>query len=127
MSRTWDTHSLAVLVRETFSSPGIYLERQCDRWNGESFIAWKPNTSAGFTDRTDLLRFISWPAKTPTGDAIRARLAGFPQEPTPPEPTPEGQLPDEVLAFGFGPETFQDEVDQRLFWDTNPVLQDGFS
>jgi hypothetical protein len=98
-------------VRDTFSRPGIYLERQYDRFNGESFIAWKPNTSAGFTDRTGLLRFISWPAKTPTGDAIRAWLAGFSQELTPPEPTPEGHLSDELLAFGFGPETFQDEVD----------------
>jgi hypothetical protein len=99
------------MKRDTFQASGIYLERQYDRWNGESFIAWKPNTSAGFNDRKDLLRFISWPAKTPTGDAIREWLAGFSSDPPEQEPAQKEQLTDELLAFGFGPETFQDEVD----------------
>jgi hypothetical protein len=70
-----------------FLVPGsVFIERQHDRWNGEGFIAWKPNTSRLFTDRKALLRFIAWPAKTPTGEAIREWLAGFDaQEPSTPQ------------------------------------------
>ena len=63
---------------QRFCRPGsIYIERQEDRWNGEGFIAWKPHISKCFTDRKALLRFIAWPAKTPTGDEIREWLKGF--------------------------------------------------
>jgi hypothetical protein len=66
-----------------------------------------------FTSRQDLLRFISWPAKTPTGDAIREWLKSFDApEPPPNAPQPTSLLSDELLATGFGPEAHAlDETD----------------
>jgi hypothetical protein len=96
---------------DRFKAPGLYIERQEDRWNGASFIAWKPHVSQGFTDRRALLRFIAWPVKTPTGDRIREWLNSFEKvaellpEPAKPELSPE------VLATGFGPECHLDETD----------------
>lgn len=92
-----------------FHVPGALLvERQVDRWNGESFIAWIPHTSRGFTDRKALLRFISWPVKTPTGDALREWLKGFDPivDHAPPahDQQAASSLSDELLATGWGPE-----------------------
>jgi hypothetical protein len=90
-----------------FTAPGCYIERQWDRWNGASFIAWKPHVSMICRDRKALLRFISWPAKTPTGDRIREWLDSFDQ-------APEPELRDtsaEIQATGFGPECHLDETD----------------
>ena len=94
---------------QRFLCPGaVFIERQVDRWNGESFIAWVPHVSTGFTDRKALLRFVNWPSKTPTGDAIREWLKGFDpvvdSEPSAPDPQPALLLSDELLATGFGPE-----------------------
>ena len=94
---------------QRFHVPGaLFIERQVDRWNGESFIVWIPHTSRGFTDRKALLRFISWPTKTFTGDAIREWLKGLDpivdHEPVTPDPQPTSLLSDELLATGFGPE-----------------------
>jgi len=36
-----------------------------------------------FTDRKALLKFVKWPPKTPTGDALREWLASFEQKPLP--------------------------------------------
>jgi len=95
-------------VQRYLCSGAVFIKRQVDRWNGESFIAWVPHISAGFTDRKALLRFISWPPKTPTGDAIREWLKGFDpvvdSEPSPPDPQPALLLSDELLATGWGPE-----------------------
>ena len=94
---------------QRFQVPGsLFIERQVDRWNGEGFIAWKPHTSMCFTDRKAMLRFISWPAKTPTGDAIREWLRSFDPVVDHETPTHDPQtvspLSDELLATGFGPE-----------------------
>lgn len=51
------------------------------RW----FVAWRPGTSQMFTDAKELLRWVKWPAKTPTGDALRDWLAQLP-----PAGPPEG-------------------------------------
>ena len=101
----------------------LFIERQVDRWGGESFIAWKPHTSRGFTDRKALLQFISWPAKTPTGDALREWLRGFDLivdlEPVTPDPQPTSLLSDELLATGFGPEVHAlDESDPNYLTRT---------
>jgi hypothetical protein len=102
--------------REKFEAPGCYIERQWDRWNGAMFIAWKPHRSQLFTDRRSLLRFVSWPAKTPTGDRLRAWLDSFEQEAPAeaPVPTADASISPEVLATGFGPECHLDEGDPNF-------------
>jgi hypothetical protein len=59
---------------ELFTAPGLRLQWQHDRWNGWRVIAWKPNASASFSEREALLKFIAWPASTPTGQLIRGWL-----------------------------------------------------
>lgn len=99
------------MKRDLFQAHGVYILRQWDRWNGASFIAWKPYVSVICADRKALLKFISWPPKTPTGDRIREWLNGFEQQaPTTTEAPPQ-QLSEEVLATGFGPECHLDESD----------------
>lgn len=95
---------------ERFKVTGLLVERQFDRWNGEFFIAWKPHVSQGFRDRKTLLKFIAWPVKTPTGDALREWLKGFDAEPEP-APACEGGISPEVAATGFGPECHLDKSD----------------
>ncbi len=102
---------------ETFVAPGVRLEWQHDRWNGWRVNAWKPNVSMTFTDRKALLKFISWPTKTPTGDLIRgwidgqiAQVTALSADDTEPAPT-ESALSPELLATGFGPEVFAGELD----------------
>lgn len=89
---------------EQFQAPGLLVYRQFDRWNGETFIAWKPHTSQGFKDRKALLRFIAWPTKTPTGDALREWLKGFDPEPPQSQPKASPGISPEIAATGFGPE-----------------------
>lgn len=86
-----------------FSGPTIRIESRRDH-NGRQFIAWKPHASMWFNDRKALLRWLGWPTKTPTGDALRAwlnELEAADQERQ--QPTPDGLSP-EVIATGFGPE-----------------------
>ncbi len=98
-----------------FTAPGLFIERQFDRWNGEGFIAWKPHVSQCFSDRKALLRFIAWPAKTPTGDAIREWLKSFvDHEPPADDPQPKSSLSPELQATGFGPECHLDESDPQF-------------
>lgn len=62
-------------ITDTFLARGLRVERRHDRWNGVSYMAWRPHVSMLFTDTKELLRFIGWPKKTPTGDALRAWLS----------------------------------------------------
>ena len=95
---------------DSFTAPGLLVTRQCDRWNGSLFIAWKPSVSMAFRERKALLKFVAWPAKTPTGDRFREWLASFEQQA--PEPAPDASdLSPDVLATGFGPECHLDETD----------------
>jgi len=111
---------------QRFHVPGaLFVERQVDRWGGESFIAWKPHTSSGFTDHKALLQFIAWPAKTPTGDALREWLKGFDPVADHGPPAHDLQaassLSDELLATGWGPEAHAlDESDPNHL--TRPVI-----
>jgi hypothetical protein len=82
-------------MTDTFTASGLRIERRHDRWNGTSYMAWRPHVSMLFTDTKEMLRFIGWPRKTPTGDALRAWLNGT-SEPAPTQPEPE--------ASGFGPD-----------------------
>ena len=42
-----------------------------------------------FTDHKDILRWVKWPSKTPTGDALREWLASFDEKPETPTPEPD--------------------------------------
>ena len=83
-------------MADTFTAGGLRIERRHDRWNGISYLAWKPHVSMLFTDTKELLAFIGWPRKTPTGDALREWLTG-----TNPPPPPDVPAAD---ASGFGPD-----------------------
>lgn len=97
-----------------FVAPGLFIERQKDG----TYIAWKPHVSVGCNGRKSLLRFIAWPAKTPTGDLIREWLNSF-EKPSATQPLTsqpaaqgsEGSLSQELLTTGFGPECHLDESD----------------
>lgn len=59
---------------QQFNAPGLKVTRTFDAWNGASYICWKPNCSRWFKSRKDALKFVAWPAKTPTGDRFREWL-----------------------------------------------------
>ena len=82
------------MAADVFLARGLRIERRHDRWNGTSYLAWKPHVSMLFTDTKELLAFVGWPKKTPTGDALRSWLNATP-EPGPAQPEPD--------ASGFGP------------------------
>lgn len=92
----------------------LWLERQWDRWNGEAFVCWKPNVSMLFTDRKALLKFIGWPRKTPTGDAIREWLDGFDDGTPVVAEQQQTSLDPDIQATGFGPECHLDEGDPNF-------------
>lgn len=91
-----------------------------DRWNGLSYIAWKPHVAMFFRNRKDLLRFCSWPTKTPTGDALRAWLNEVEARATTSESVTDAQLSAEIQATGFGPECHLDEADPN--YQTRTVI-----
>lgn len=64
------------------------------------------NSARLFTDHKALLRWVKWPSKTPTGDALREWLASFDQEPD--APAPELDMA-KIKAEGFGPEAHDDD------------------
>ena len=100
------------MKRERFERPGIWIETSKD-WDGRWFVAWQPNISQGFSDAETMLRWIRWPAKTPTGDALRSWLADLATADAKRggETTDAGLDMDEVKATGFGPEAHLDESD----------------
>lgn len=59
---------------ERFKAPGLWVERQRRKGEPTVYVAWKPHTSQGFAEPRDLLRWLKWPAGTPTGDALRQWL-----------------------------------------------------
>ena len=95
---------------DSFTAPGLLVTRQWDCWNGPLFIAWKPSVSMAFRERKALLRFVAWPAKTPTGDRFREWLNSFEQQ-APELATTAPELSPDVMATGFGPECHLDETD----------------
>ena len=69
---------------ERFFAPGLWVERQRRKGEPVVYVAWQPSVSQGFSDTAELLRWLKWPAGTPTGDALRQWL----KEPEP-EAAPE--------------------------------------
>ena len=82
-----------------FVRPGIWVESSRD-WNGRNYIAWKPHTSQGFSDRKALLRWMAWPPKTPTGDELRAWLDELEAAPA---PMPSAPVGDANVPASFDP------------------------
>jgi hypothetical protein len=62
------------MKRERFVAGGLWIERQQERGEAPVYVAWKPHVSQLFCDAKELLRWIKWPAGTPTGDALREWL-----------------------------------------------------
>lgn len=100
-------------IADTFRAPGLLVTRQWDRWNGALFIAWKPSVSMAFRERKELLKFVGWPPKTPTGDRFREWLNGFDNPLV--DAVAEGvEICSNTAAYletGFGPECHLDETD----------------
>ena len=65
---------------ERFCRQGIWVEAARDM-NGLSYVAWKPSASRWFSERKALLKWLAWPAKTPTGDELREWLNGLESSP----------------------------------------------
>lgn len=51
----------------------MWIESYRD-YNGRHYVAWRPHISRWFNDRKTLLKWLGWPVKTETGDALRAWL-----------------------------------------------------
>ena len=64
------------------------------------------NSARLFTEHKALLRWVKWPSKTPTGDALREWLASFEQKQD--APAPELDMA-QIKAEGFGPEAHDDD------------------
>ena len=77
------------MIRKRFVVPrSLYVERLHPK--DDVFVAWKPHVSMGFNDKASLLKFVSWPKGTPTGDAFREWLnppADVPEEVDPTKDT----------------------------------------
>ena len=115
---------LAVAMkRDAFAAKGLRIETSVD-WTSRWYVVWKPDVSIYCRTRKEVLKFASWPIKTPTGDSLRAwldQLEAIDQErvskkaqPLTGGPLMEGKAPNlsqELLATGFGPECHLDESD----------------
>jgi hypothetical protein len=77
------------MLRRKFVVQGsLYVEQLHPK--EEQYAAWKPHTARGFNNKADLLKFVSWPKGTPTGDAFREWLsppADVPEEVDPTKDT----------------------------------------
>ena len=67
---------------ERFTAGELWINRSKQR-EGPPYVytCLSGNTSRLFTDPKALLKFVKWPPKTPTGDALREWLASFEQKP----------------------------------------------
>ena len=59
--------------RDAFSAKGLRIETWRD-FDARVYCCWRPNISILCRTRKEVLKFAAWPAKTPTGDALRAAL-----------------------------------------------------
>lgn len=64
------------MARQVFSRPGVWVESNRGL-NGRHYVAWKPHAAQWFDDRKTMLKWLAWPAKTPTGDELRTWLDGL--------------------------------------------------
>lgn len=94
-----------------FTAGGLYIERRRNREGPPvTYTIWKPNTSRIFTDVKAALKFIAWPASTPTGGEIREWFDSFKPKDAGAKLLPR---PDErIVAEGFGPEAHEPEPNE---------------
>ena len=59
--------------RDAFATKTLRIETSIDA-SGRWYVVWKPNVSVYCRTRKEVLKFASWPTKTPTGDSLRAWL-----------------------------------------------------
>ena len=83
----------------------LYVERHVRREGiPVVYTVWKKNSSRGFVTPKEVLKHVKWPAKTPTGDALREWLNQFK------EPVEQvGPDMERVKSEGFGPEAHDDD------------------
>jgi hypothetical protein len=92
------------MKREVFNRPGIRITTWYD--GVRNFCCWKPGTSVFCANRKEVLRFMAWPPKTPTGDALRDWLTEIEEaDAKRAQPAEQQGLTPELLATGWGPET----------------------
>jgi hypothetical protein len=65
--------------RDAFVAKGLRIETWRS-FDGRVYTCWKPDVSLYCTTRKEVLKFAAWPAKTPTGDALRAQLNSWEQQ-----------------------------------------------
>jgi hypothetical protein len=101
------------MKRETFDHPGIRVSTWFD---GErNYCCWRPHISVFCANRKEVLRFMAWPAKTATGDALRAWLTEIEESDAKrAKPVDQQGLTPELLATGWGPEIHLDETDPNF-------------
>ncbi len=87
---------------ERFVAGQLWIERKKNREGPPiSYTVLKGFSSMGFTEKSEVLKFIRWPKGTPTGDSVREWLASFDDSTDAPAPALDmGQIAKE----GFGPE-----------------------
>jgi hypothetical protein len=61
---------------ERFEARGLWIDTNFDM-NGRYWTVWKPNTTQIFRDSKEMLRWISWPPKTQTGDSLRSWISSI--------------------------------------------------
>jgi hypothetical protein len=96
------------MKRERFEARGLWIETSRD-WNGRYWIAWKPDVSLYFRERSVMVKWLAWPKGTPTRASLDSWLdslaaADAEREGRSRDPQPGSPLSDELLATGFGPE-----------------------
>jgi hypothetical protein len=92
------------MKREVFDRPGIRITTWYD--GVRNYCCWKPGTSVFCANRKEVLRFMAWPTKTPTGDALRDWLTEIEEaDAKRAKPAEQQGLTPELLATGWGPET----------------------
>lgn len=109
--------------RDAFTAKGLRIE-SWRSFDGRVFVCWRPDVSVYCRSRKEVLKFASWPIKTPTGDSLRGWLDGIEQmdaervnkkaEPLTreaPDVQTSPSLSQELLATGFGPEVFAGDDD----------------
>lgn len=62
--------------REEFIAGGLRITSWRE-FSGRVFVCWKPSVSIFCQSSKEALRFAAWPAKTPTGDALREWLSAL--------------------------------------------------
>lgn len=87
---------------EHFQASTLRIEAQRTD-SGWLYYAWRPHASQPFLDSASLLRWARWPAKTPTGDALRQWLAALEAVTAPPaEPVAHAAAPGSFDPLAHG-------------------------